>query len=407
MWATDPAEPPARFAGSGEQLHEAASAALGGWADFAPDAYLRGLDVLLQSMDYDPRWTEAGRRRGWATLVSVLAARGHAIRSMSENPGFEQTPLKAPIVITGIPRTGTTALHKLLAVDSQFQGLETWLTGAPQPRPAPETWEANPAFQATVAQLESRNASKPGIRAAHDMAAEEVDECCLILRQGFVSNLWTCGWSAMNYDLWWQGQTDTGGEQHCYDHLARVLKLIGSTAPDKRWLLKNPGHVDNLDTLFTTFPDALVIQTHRDPAKAIPSLAAMLIGNHAVFEEGRVDERRLLTGWRETEKWARAIRRTENARRARPSQILDVIHTDFHGDPMGTVERIYAFAGLTLTDAVRAAMAERIEARPEAQHGTHKYDLADFGLTAEGVRERFGDYVERFDLVEKKKERAA
>ena len=74
MWATDPAEPPARFAGSGEQLHEAASAALGGWTDFAPDAYLRGLDVLLQSMDYDPRWTEAGRRRGWATLVSVLEA---------------------------------------------------------------------------------------------------------------------------------------------------------------------------------------------------------------------------------------------------------------------------------------------------------------------------------------------
>lgn len=402
MWATDPGQPPARFAGAADQLHEAASAQLDGWTDFAPDPYLAGLAMLLESMDYDPRWSEAGRARGWGALVGVLAARGHAIRAMAQHPGFAATPIRAPIVITGIPRTGTTALHKLMAVDPQFQGLETWLTGAPQPRPARATWEANPAFRSAVAQLEARNASKPGIRAAHDMAAEEVDECCLILRQGFVSNLWTCGWSAMNYDLWWQGQTETGGEAHCYAHFGRVLQLIGMTAPDQRWLLKNPGHVDNLDALFAQFPDALVIQTHRDPAKAIPSLAAMLVGNHPVFEDGRLDQRRRILGWRETEKWARAVRRADAARAARPGQVLDVVHTDFHRDPMGTVERIYAFAGLTLTDEVRAAMAERIEARPEAQHGTHRYDLADFGLTAAGVRERFGDYVSRFDLVEKK-----
>ncbi len=389
-------QPPARFADGGEQLHTAASARLGGWADFGAGDYLRGLDVLLNSMDYDPRWREAGRARAWAGLVAVLAARGHAIRAMAQSPGLHAAPIAAPIVITGIPRTGTTALHKLLALDPQFQGLQTWLTSAPQPRPPRETWEANPQFQRSVAEMARRHQDKPAALAAHAMAAQEVDECCLVLRQGFVSNLWTCGWSAASYDLWRQEQS----EAHCYAHFERVLRLVGSNEPDKRWLLKNPGHIENLDALFATFPDAKVIHTHRDPAKAIPSLCALLIGNHALFEEGRADERAWQMGTRETEKWARALRRAEPVRQAHSGHVLDVVHTDFHRDPMETVERIYAFAGLDLSADTRASMALRIAEKPELAHGAHTYSLAAFGLTAEGLRARFGDYARRFDLVE-------
>ena len=392
---TDLMNPPAAFAASEDQLHAAAAAQLGGWDDFGAGDYRRGLEVLLHSMDYDPHWSEEGRARGWAGLVNVLAARGHAVRAMAQNPGFDATPIRAPIIITGIPRTGTTALHKLLALDPQFQGLQTWLTSAPQPRPLRETWEGNPQFRKTVAEMAQRHADKPAALAAHAMAAEEVDECCLVLRQGFVSNLWTCGWSAASYDLWRQEASEVPG----YAHLNRVLRLIGSTEKDKRWLLKNPGHVENLDALFAAFPDAMVVQTHRDPATAIPSLCALLIGNHALFEQGRVAERAWQMGSRETDKWARALRRAEPVRQAHERQILDVAHGDFHRDPMGTVERIYAFAGLTLDDDVRVAMVLRIAARPEQARGAHRYDLGTFGLTADGVRERFGDYVSRFDLV--------
>ena len=389
-------QPPARFADGLDQLHGAASGKLDGWSDFGEGDYLRGLEVLLHSMDYDPRWSDDGRVRGWAGLVGVLAARGHAIRSIAQNPGFDAAPIRAPIVITGIPRTGTTALHKLLAVDPQFQGLQTWLTSAPQPRPPRDTWEANPQFQRTAQEMERRHRDKPAALAAHAMAAEEVDECCLVLRQGFVSNLWTCGWSATTYDLWRQEQSET----HCYAHFERVLRLVGSSDPYKCWLLKNPGHIENLDQLFATFPDAKVIHTHRDPAKAIPSLCALLIGNHALFEDGRLVERSWQMGARETEKWARALRRAEPVRQAHSGQILDVVHSDFHRDPMGTVERIYAFAGLDLHDEVRALMVERITEKPELAHGAHRYVLSDFGPTAEAVRERFGDYVGRFDLLE-------
>ena len=369
---------------------------LGGWSDFGPDDYREPLSVLLHSMDFDPVWSSAGRARGWAGVVSVLAARGHAYCAMVQTPGWDANGITAPIVITGIPRTGTTALHKLLAVDPQFQGLQTWLTRAPQPRPPRAEWDANPAFRAEVASLEQRHRDKPAALAAHAMAAEDVDECCLILRQGFVSNLFTCGWPAQSYDLWWQ----EASEAACYAHFESVLRLVGCREPDKRWLLKNPGHVENLDQVFATFPDARVIHTHRDPAKAIPSLCALLIGNHALFEDGRLEERAWQMGRRETDKWARALRRADPVRQAHAGQVLDVVHSDFHHDPMGTVERIYAFAGLALSDAVRAAMAVRIADKPEMANGTHRYDLADFGLTAESVRASFGDYVERFDLIE-------
>jgi hypothetical protein len=386
--------PPERFADAADALH-ALVAEQTGAADFGDDDYLAGLQVLLLSMDHDPRFTEQGRRIAWGELYSALAARAHAVRSMKENPGFDRHPIASPVIITGIPRTGTTALHKLMAVDPQFQGLQSWLLTAPMPRPPRESWEGNALFRNAVERLEARFAADSGLRAAHNIVAEEVDECLGVLRQSFVSNIWNCAWSAQNYDLWWQGQS----ELPAYRHLYRVLQLIGSNEPGKRWLLKNPGHIARLDMVFAVFPDARVIQTHRDPAKAVPSLCALLAPIHPMMEEGRADTQPRLLALRETEKWARAIRDAEPVRQAHPGQILDVVHGDFHRDPMGTIDRIYAFLGLDLSDQVAAAMAARNDAAPELSHGVHRYDIADFGMTEAGIRARFGDYVDRFGLV--------
>ena len=389
--------PPERFADAIDQLHHLVAQQLGAH-DFGPDDYLPGLKVLLRSMDYDPHFSERGRRIAWGHLFSGLFGRAHAIKSMAENPGFDGRAITRPVVITGIPRTGTTALHKLLATDPQFQGLQTWLVGAPMPRPPRETWGSHPLFQQAVEQLRQRYEAAPKSRAAHLMVAEEVDECCFVLRQSFVSNLWTCGWSAATYDAWWQCQS----ELPSYRHLARALQLMGSNQPEKRWLLKNPGHIANLDLLFAVFPDALVVQTHRDPAKAVPSLCALLMHLHPIMEEGRYQQRAHNMLARETAKWSAAVRHAEPVRQARPRQVLDVVHGDFHRNPMQTIERIYAFAGLDLSPAVRSAMAQRIEDKPELSHGVHRYDVADFGMTQDEIRERFRDYIGRFDLTEKR-----
>jgi hypothetical protein len=158
--------PPQRFADSADLLHALVAKQVGS-DDFGPDDYRPGLKVLLQSMDYDPHFSERGRRLAWGRVVTALAGRARAFQSMAENPGFDRTPIARPIVITGVPRTGTTALHKLMAVDPQFQGLESWLVGAPIPRPPRETWDGNPQFRKSVEQLRQRYDAAPASRAAH------------------------------------------------------------------------------------------------------------------------------------------------------------------------------------------------------------------------------------------------
>lgn len=385
--------PPAIFSSAADELHALVSREVGS-SDFGEEDYRQGLKVLLQSMDFDPRFSEQGRRIAWGEVIQALSARAQAVRSMAQHPGFDRHPIVSPVVITGIPRTGTTALHKLLAVDPQFQGLQGWLSGAPMPRPARETWESHPLFQQAVARLNRRFAAVPTQRAAHDMAAEEVDECCFVLRQSFVSNLWTAAWPAPSYDAWWQTQS----EGPAYRYLKRVLQLIGSNEPHTRWLLKNPGHIANLDLLFGIFPDARVIQTHRDPAKAIPSLCAVLIKNHPLMEEGRRSLRAHILGQRETAKWAKAVRDADRVREAHPGQSIDVVHGEFHRTPLAVIKRIYAFLELDLSPDVEAAMAARVAAAPELRHGKHHYEVADFGLAADEIREQFGDYVARYGL---------
>ena len=390
-------DPPPAFRHALDHLHETVTAS-SGLTDFGPADYLPGLTVLLQSMDYDPHFSETGRRAAWGMLVEVLRGRAHAYQSMRDNPGFAENPVISPVVITGVPRTGTTALHRLMAVDPRFQGLQTWLLDSPMPRPPMDSWGDYPQFRKSVAALDAQYAASPNSKAAHFRAAEEVHECCMVMRQSFLSNLWSCGWSAASYDAWWQCQ----GEEPAYRHLHDCVRLIGLNDPDKRWLLKNPGHIEHLDLLFAVFPDAKVIQTHRDPAKAVPSLVSLLMNLNTFMEGDRVQQRREILLRREVAKWANAVRKADRVRQAHPGQVLDVVHADFHADPMAVLERIYAFIGWNIPEDTRAGFARRIAEKPELQHGVHRYAIADFGMTEAEAREPFGDYIERFDLVESK-----
>jgi hypothetical protein len=210
--------------------------------------------------------------------------------------------------------------------------------------------------------------------------------------------LWSCGHSAATYDAWWQAQSEAAAYRHYY----KCVQLIGSNDPEKRWLLKNPGHIDNLDLLFAIYPDARVVQTHRDPAKAVPSLVSLLMQMHPEMEVDRYEQRGQIMLQREVAKWSNAVRRCDKVRESHPGQVLDIVHAEFHADPMGVLERIYGFIGWDILDDTRARFAQRIEEKPELQHGVHRYRIEDYGMTAEQAREPFGDYVERFDLVEKR-----
>jgi hypothetical protein len=374
-----------RFEDLETELHRAAVEATGR-EDFGDPEYLSGLRMLLRAFDTDPQLTESGRQFAYGTVLGTLTARLHTQHGWSQHPETLQQPIERPLVITGIPRTGTTALHKLLSMDPQFQGLERWLTETPMVRPPRESWETLPAFRATVANLEAFFCAMPEMRKAHDMVADEPDECLEVLRQSFVSNRFSSSVYLPSYDEWFFEQS----ESNSYRRYVDVLRLIGGADSGKRWLLKNPGHIAQIEALFEVLPDACIIQTHRDPVQAIPSLCSTLYMSRRMFEADAT--RAEIIGPRECRYWRQALNRTDLARRSRPKQFFDVEHRDFVADPMGTVKSIYDYFGLQLSEVAHDRMQVWIAARPTSRHGEHRYRLEDFGITASQVCDEFADY---------------
>jgi Sulfotransferase family len=384
---------PERFAGSSRALHAAARAAIG-LHDFGPcEEYAPGLECLLEALDHDgPRFAPGGRDTVKGALVGLLVTRLFAEQQFKDRRDALSRPIVRPLIITGVPRTGTTALHKLLSMDHQFQGLERWLTVFPMPRPPRRQWPGHPLYRSVVDGLEAFFQSAPEMRAAHNMVADDIDECLEVLKQNFCSNNFGSSWRVPAYDRWWLQQS----EQASYRRLARVIRLVG--AEDSRpWLLKNPGHIKELGTLLEVFPDACVVQTHRDPVKALPSLCSVLQMARAVVEGGNVQPAEI--GARELENWARATEAAMAARERLPArQFLDVQHHAFHADPMAVVRSIYEHFGFALSAMAEQRMRERIRADPEGRFGEHRYSAEAFGLHPQQIRERFAAYMDRYGL---------
>jgi len=225
--------------------------------------------------------------------------------------------------------------------------------------------------------------SYPEFMAVHYMAADQVEECWQLLRQSMRSISYECLAHLPGYSSWLAGQDWTAA----YRRHRRNLQLIGLPDVGRRWVLKNPSHLFALDALLRVYPDALVIQTHRAPREAIASvcsLAAQVSAGWSTTFGGEV------IGRDQLETWARGLDCFTAVRAARdPAQFYDVAYDEFVADPIGTVEAVYGYFGLTLTDRAAAAMRGLREQSAGAARPAHRYALADFGLTGEQVDERF------------------
>jgi hypothetical protein len=300
-------------------------------------------------------------------------------------PEHARVGIERPIFVTGLPRTGTTALHRLLTADPAHQGLELWLTEVPQPRPPRKTWPDDPAFRRIQAAYERHHVAHPEFMEVHYLAADQVEECWQLLRQSMRSVSYECLAHLPGYSAWLAGQDWTA----TYRRHRRNLQLIGLPDRGRRWVLKNPSHLFALDALLRVYPDALVIQTHRDPRTAIASVCSLAAQASAGWSSAFTGE---VIGRGQLELWVRGLERF-TAERARhdPAQFFDVDYGEFVADPVRTVEAVYAHFGLALTGPARAAMlALRAQSAPAGVVPAHRYALSDFGLPDGEVDERFG-----------------
>ena len=348
------------------------------------DNYTEALSVLLESYRTEADFTELGSKMSRFFLRNALVARLLSEASWKQHPGYADVPITAPIFVTGLPRTGTTALHRLLCGDPRHQGLELWLAEFPQPRPPRETWPQNPVFAELDARFKKAHSENPDFTGLHFMTADEVEECWQLLRQSVHSVSYETLAHVPTYARWLAGQDWTPS----YQRHRRNLQLIGLNDAEKRWVLKNPSHLFALDALFATYPDALVIQCHR-PADTI--LASMCsLAQHTA------------EGWSNTftgatigadalETWSRGLERLNAVRATQnPAQFYDCDYFELIRDPIGTVEKIYEHFGIAMTDDARAAITRTDEESKQGPRAPkHIYSLADYGLTEDQVKERF------------------
>jgi hypothetical protein len=379
------------FVGSEAALFDAARK-VAGLDDFGAGDFREGLRVLLRAYDEEARLSPFGRLMLRGELTTVLANRLRVEQAWRQEPALLEPAIRRPLFILGLPRSGTTALHFLLAQDPANQVLEYWLAAAPGPRPPRASWPRDPRFKAARQALRLTYYLDPTLKAIHWMTVDGPDECRHLLLQSFVDHTFDSNASIPSYTKWFEAQD----MRPAYARHRKLLQLIGSTTPERRWVLKYPAHLRNLRALLAVYPDACIVQTHRDPANVLPSICSLVAGWRSLYEGG-VDMRAigreqlaLYAGMMETGLAVRA----ENS----SAQFFDLGFREVLADPIAAVKRAYSHFGFEWTPAGEDAMRRWHAANPQGKHGEHRYRASDYGLDPGELDERFAAYRARFGV---------
>jgi hypothetical protein len=298
--------------------------------------------------------------------------------------------ITAPIVIVGLPRTGSTHLHGLLG---QVEGIRTprfWEMALPSPPPERETFGTDPR----IALVEAELAAIPvGLQVRHPFDARRPEQCNLLHDWAFINQTPVASYHVPSYRDW-LFDADHGP---AYEAHRRALQHLQWRAGG-RWVLKYPKHLMALGTLLATYPDAVLVWTHRDPAVVVPSACSLTSFMRAI-SSGPVDLPRFGHEWAVLEELVAYRGVSARDRIAdEASRVIDVHYHDLMADQVGTVASILDFAGAPFTLASRASVEAFIAENPTGRHGAHTYTAEEFGLDARRLRRRFGWYIERFGV---------
>lgn len=375
-----------RFSDSIEAFHETASKSRG-LENFGADDYSEALRVLCHSLDHDASLTPIGEMAIRAMITGSLEARLLVEEGHRRHPEATNTPIDRPLIIIGLPRTGTTALHHLIAQDPHVQALEHWLHRTPKPRPPRDAWKDDPDFQAAAARVDMMFARSPQMRAIHEIEAHLPDECWNTFSQNFVHSSYEANADVREYAAWW-ANCDM---RPVYERHRRTAQLIGSSSTEKQWIFKDATHLFAADALFEVYPDALVVQTHRDPVPMIASVCSLCwSARQALNAETNIHQ----FGQSTLALWERSIYTMMDVRADRdPAQFFDIAFHRFVRDPVRSIREIYAHFDLPYTESADQAIQTFRADNPKGQHGKHAYRLEEYGLTEGEVRERFERYT--------------
>lgn len=374
-----------------KKLMKAAKRAEKGLDDFGDDFLRRPLEVLCSSIESESRLHPFGRFVTFTRLKGVLANRLRSEYWFREYPEIEELELPPLIVITGLQRTGTTMLHRLLASDPDTRALLSWEAINPAPlRGVRREADRDRRMKFALTSQKALTYIAPDFFTVHPVEAVAPEEDCLLLDAAFLSTVPEATLRVPGYSRW----LETQDQRPAYEYMKKLLKLLQWQDPGKRWVLKTPHHMEYLDTLFEVFPEAKIIQTHRDPAVTLASFCSMLSHGRGVFSDS-VDPVEI------GRDWGRKIKRmTERTMRTResmsPDRFYDVHYDDLVADPVEEVKKIYAYFDIPWSDDIEGSMKNTNKANYQYKYGRHVYSLEDFGLSPERIRKDFKKYYERF-----------
>lgn len=372
-------------------LREATEAT--GLSDFGGDGFREGLRMLVETYrahDFDERGQKRNRRR----LVGLLTTRLQLEDWWKRHPEVLERPLRAPWVLTGLPRSGTSALFNLLAEDPATRALCLWETQFPYP---PEGFteadrgQPDPRRAAVEAYYARGREKNPDFTQIHFASADTPEECVLIQAFAFAGVQHGVEPLMEPYASWFRAQ-DPGPT---YEMERKILQLLDWQRPGDRWLLKSPAHMWGLEALVERFPDVRIVWSHRSPTDAIASMSSMI----ATLMKTRRDLDPKTLGPKVLDFFATSLERGLAARdRMDDARFVDVTHDAFVADGLRTARRIYERFGPDFGPDLSDAMSTHLEKHRRHQHGAHEYALSEYGLSLGDIRERFAGYVERFDL---------
>jgi Sulfotransferase family len=367
---------------------------LAGSDDFGePDGWRDDLALLTDGLVNESHLSDLGVEIAVMDLVGPLVNRLRITQWRKENPAIAAAPIEQPIFIVGQPRTGTTILFDLLAQDPDLRPPLTWEVDAPWPVPQPETYDSDPRIAQIQANLEMSEQIVPGLLSHHPMGALMPQEDVRIWAGQFCSMIFPVQYRLPSYSRWLLYDAD---HRNAYRYHRIFLQHLQSGIGGQ-WLLKSPAHLWQLDTLVSEYPDAVIVQTHRDPLNVISSIASLT--DHV--RQMASDHRDIAECARQCcEEIVVGLDRSMKVRDSgvlAPGQLVDVQFADFIRDPFTTVRGIYDALGRELTPVAEQRMRDHLAAHPGDGVGT-RYTWSDTGLDADTVREQVAAYQERFGV---------